>query len=833
VLHSDKLPPAVADISSAVVFKMKFSRRRFLAGCGASSLSLGLSKPSLAAFPHGFVSSAASPFYGNPNVTISAINISPSAVVVTGNTSNNTTLNPASNPNPYMITGLSSIVGLAPGQTITGIGIPSNAVITYVDSFNSFLYMNKAASANGSGVSLTCGGNAISLSRLDGQTPAVFQVSGAFITATGTTLPEEDLQFSWNFGDTSATAGTRTFTRPTDGATVDPNTAQIGNGAAYIYDTAGTYTITLTITGKNGSGYTTITATQSVTVTAFSPSTEFFFDSVNGLDTNNGTSASTPKQTVSAMQSTIAGLENCRLNLANGSSWSGTGNLLTLMSGVGSKYFYAGFRIRNYNPSLGGFASNTTQPAMATTGSSSYCIFTTNGSGSTAISKFDVVASGLSLTGTSGAIPFQLNTINYGADLKGVLSYCYLIDSATSTNTGFPGFTAAQNSQSIFGAGFWNVTMGVSSGTAVGSFNIVRSWFLFFGCTLSGNGTNSSTDHFIYANTKDRSLYKWNNFSPGGVTISGRFNCIKVNYDPSYGTLEHAQDCCISENSLAGAQEAWQTTTGSNGVMTFNGTTSIALNVSQTGAAFPAVGMTFIALDDPNTAGRVVEPNMTAGQLYYVVASNGSSTIQISATFGGPAITPNASGTGQYMQVLHKNVVGERNLIWNLQSSSIITTQNGQTMTIRDNRTFGVGGTWFAPSALLGSIALYKLYRNRNYTALAGSIIQYSPSGFTQQQQITDNVFYNAFTSGGLIYTWVWSEFTASSSIVDRNTFYAPNNNLTPGSQTGTLFDDVPNGAKNFAALKAAGFDVNGTVANPAATLGWTVPPTQWSSFGP
>lgn len=73
-----------------------------------------------------------------------------------------------------------------------------------------------------------------------------------------------DLDYRWNFGDSS---GTELFTDQWNGKTVNANTDQMGPEAAYIYRTPGTYTITMTVTGKDGNGdFVTASTTNMVTI---------------------------------------------------------------------------------------------------------------------------------------------------------------------------------------------------------------------------------------------------------------------------------------------------------------------------------------------------------------------------------------------------------------------------------------------------------------------------------------------------------------------------------------------------------------------------------------
>lgn len=61
----------------------------------------------------------------------------------------------------------------------------------------------------------------------------------------------QDLHYTWDFGDTD---GTHTVTDWWNGQTVNLNNCQRGPQANYVYETAGTYTIRLTVRGKDENG---------------------------------------------------------------------------------------------------------------------------------------------------------------------------------------------------------------------------------------------------------------------------------------------------------------------------------------------------------------------------------------------------------------------------------------------------------------------------------------------------------------------------------------------------------------------------------------------------
>ena len=118
----------------------------------------------------------------------------------------------------------------------------------------------------------TSGG--IDMSRTSGTTPAFVQVTAANMAVTGgiivntagatiagaTVMPFEDLEYTWNFGDTAPGGGQEIFLDPSvypyTGIPRNANTDQTGPMAAYCYrDATGSpFTITLTIRGKDLSG---------------------------------------------------------------------------------------------------------------------------------------------------------------------------------------------------------------------------------------------------------------------------------------------------------------------------------------------------------------------------------------------------------------------------------------------------------------------------------------------------------------------------------------------------------------------------------------------------
>jgi PKD repeat protein len=110
-------------------------------------------------------------------------------------------------------------------------------------------------------------------------------------------------QFAWDFGDPAGTQNTMT-----------------GFNAAHVYDTAGTYTIKLTVTNVDGCSS---TATETVTIAA-SNRNIIYVDPATGSDTNNG-SQSSPLKTIQAAFNALQ--NNSEILLMAGQTYNVPGSL--------------------------------------------------------------------------------------------------------------------------------------------------------------------------------------------------------------------------------------------------------------------------------------------------------------------------------------------------------------------------------------------------------------------------------------------------------------------------------------------------------------------------
>jgi len=381
------------------------------------------------------------------------------------------------------------------------------------------------------------------------------QVSASAIKATGTSRPFEDLEYIWDFGDPT---GKEIFENPANQRTVNAN-YQDGPEAAYCYRNPGTYTVTLTVRGKNGQSFLSAKVTQAVTVTAFNASGgEYWFDSVNGKDTNSGANINSPKQSVSALNELLR-IPNRRFNIKRGSSWAGSMSLDISSSPT---------RLAPY-----GLGDN---PSFSITNGSNNTVNLLNGRGDTAQPKSDVVVSGIDFsTSPNAAGSFAGNFLAaHTRNPAGTFDNIY-IDNCNFTATGagkesstplrFQRISGPGGFNNMWACGIWGgsmVNQTAVRGNAVGIFGGAYEWMFYVGCHVRGAGTSNVFDHHIYPTVQFHALYRWIKFGSG----PNRNYCINTNCD-LYGTVEHpeiAEYHLIADCEMTGAKRAFDASNGNN-----------------------------------------------------------------------------------------------------------------------------------------------------------------------------------------------------------------------------------------------------------------------------
>jgi len=560
-------------------------------------------------------------------------------------------------------------------------------------------------------------GGGIACSRTSGKTPCFIQVSASAITATGTSLPYEDLEYIWNFGDPS---GTEYFDNPGVGrGRVNANSRQTGPEAAYCYRTAGTFTVTLTIRGKNGSSYTTTTATQAITVTAFSASGgEYWADSTAG-GTNAGTLAN-PFNTIAAINTAIASGDNKQLHVKRGSSFTGTVSLAPFGT---NNITHAGLRIDVYGSgALPNFnISSGTNPALSMG----------NGGSSSPAPKSDVVFSNLHFSISGTATPTAVADVGAPGHASAAVSDIYFdncTSEATVINAANNAFVTSPASL-INKIGHWNSTVIsplTSSHSSTGVTLHATTWAFFVGGSIEG-GTSGvgAARHHIYPIVQDHSLYRWIDFGSGPL----RNYCINLDWDWDGVSFSYAQYHLIAENNFTGAERSHDASNGNN----------------------------------------------------------------------NPA------------QTLFKNLVCEKNRIHGLTGNGVVFFYCAESYTHRDNEWWDCTGGHliYSDAVTLGSILTARIYRNKMYHPVTvnvnANLINLDSALWVNLHTITDNIFVDMRA----IARCVAVPFTQQAgATINRNQYYAPSD-----SNSEFLYDVTTD--KTFAEWQTAGFDANGSVANP------------------
>lgn len=560
----------------------------------------------------------------------------------------------------------------------------------------------------------TSGG--IVCSRTSGQTPCFIHTSASAITATGTDLPWEDLSYSWDFGDVS---GTETFTNPgVGGGTVNANDDQRGPEAVYCYRSAGTYTITLTIRGKNGtSPFKSTTVTQEITVSAYSASGgEYWFDSVSGSDSNDGLSDSAPKQTLSALN-TLLGTANRKFNIKRGSTYDGS---VALNIGATTQRIDA-------------YGSGDKPVFNVSSGTDIHALRLQNGSAGTSSAKDDVVVSNItfSTSGTATGIPTAILGVGHAT---ATVRRVYLDNCDLDKNTdAADGNTLIMEGNDMAQIGLWNCSLSANLDATMntnGGYFHAGGWFFVIGGYVTGGNDPTSLDreHHLYINVKDHVLVRWVDFRDG----PNRNYCINGNWDhegvslPEYAQYHLYADC------------------GVTGTLRFHDLGENLNDISET---------------------------------------------------------------------RFKNVVTERCKIHGLDGEGVVYFFCAETYTMRDHEIWACDGGNFLSLDVTqqGGVLKTKVYRNKHHrpaTAVAGNIFAFASSSWTVLQEWTDNITVDLRTAAQIAAI----PFTQQTgALIDRNQYYAPNDS------DAEYLRDVTT-TKTFAEWQAAGFDTNGSVADP----GWT-----------
>lgn len=378
----------------------------------------------------------------------------------------------------------------------------------------------------------TAGG--IVSNRTTGQTPFFVQASASAITATGTSLPYQDLEFTWTLevedgaGGWEAITDSEGLTDPISDEAVNPYTDQEGpEFVAVIRDehlvgAAQTdYRLTLNIRGQNGGSYTTASTTETFTVDPWTGTT-YYIDPVSGDNGNDGLSSGAPKADETGLLA-----DDVKLLIKSGTTLPCT----LFLSNVD------GIRFDVY----GGSTPYTLQSDSST----AMLRYLFN---SVTYTPADHVFSNAILDGN--------DSCNYVVQSIGTSS-CTMdnvfFDNCTITNDGVTNneslCTIGGSNTTINGIGWWNCTFTGTNTERFGLYGAQTSpdWaFVVAGGPFTGGGSNATLDHHIYWNLGEHSLFKYIQFSTSDIHNF----CMNMN-KPDDVSTDH-QYCCITHCDFNG-----------------------------------------------------------------------------------------------------------------------------------------------------------------------------------------------------------------------------------------------------------------------------------------
>jgi len=690
--------------------------------------------------------------------------------------------------------------------------------------------------------------------------PCFIHVSARAITSPQTSKPYLDLSCSWNFGDPS---GTETFTRPTDGATVNANTDQTGCDAAYVYRTpsGAPYTITLTLKGSNGTcnssgrcAVVSATVTKNITVTTFTASGgEMWYDS----------------QAFCPCSGTLAQPWNSGTDFPTGNTLLNSGNNVALNIKRGSNFTVvqgwelfpgadrSGIRIRAYGVGA--------DPIIAVDGSSTRIPLSLGGgNGAPTVNVADIVVSGIKFinAGMTSAGVVSIGNRRNSTAPGGSGNNIYLdnVTADVQTTSGGPplstGGTGGGQTTPLIEEGFrwgcWKCV--VKSPTAVatsgiGKIGSAALWDFFVGGSFEGAGTSRIFDHHYYPDTRENFFVQWATFGLTGTGVNTRSFGLNGNWDGvvgNYNDHQIAQYYTINENYFIGSLQGGTDHTIDLGNRT-NNTPGVSLTASISGTTMTVTAASPATL----TAGAAGVGNTLINTFAGGTLVNGTRIIG-SSTVSPGLCSPNCTGgggTGTYSvdtsqivasqamytadsTVFFDNVVISGNGENGFENTSMLWG-DGRNVTIRDGRVWQGTSEWFRPAIdqipgyTMYQNAVNNIYRMKIYMgAGTNSCIVCFNIGktWTSPQYVAYNIIVDARTTPRFE-DFVWADFISSGAVWNFNTWSAPNGS-NPWSDTGT--------SKTFVNWQNAGtspsrWGASDSNLGTGTPPGWTIPPTQWT----
>ena len=352
----------------------------------------------------------------------------------------------------------------------------------------------------------------IEITRTSGEIPFHVYVSSSGTTATGVEFPYDQLEYSWDFGDTNSEGS---FVHPVTLNTVEANTDQTGPEASFVYRNPGTYNITLTVQYSDGENTFVNEASTPVTISDWSGDTRYL-DPDSGNDLNTGTATDAAWQTWPALVAWLSSGDNRKGLIKRGSEVSVEEVLWLENSHVRLGAFGEGAKpILTADAEIGSFirlASSTTIE--------------------------DHVYSDLHLDGNNGNAPSLIYSRIFEpeAEMRAIafLDMTFVNDDPHGAEDVTSNMITIQNPPDgyIDDVLVWNSNFIRNHSIKNGIYAEMQGHFAVMGGSFSGGDGNSIKDHPIYPATVNHAHYRWidfqetysnnfsiNNASKGGATL--------------------------------------------------------------------------------------------------------------------------------------------------------------------------------------------------------------------------------------------------------------------------------------------------------------------------
>lgn len=338
-----------------------------------------------------------------------------------------------------------------------------------------------------------------------GEAPLYVYVSAFQTTSPDTQNPYYDIEYSWDFGDTSTT-NTTTFIHPVDGSVMSVNQDQQGPEAAYLYKSPGSYNVTLRARAWNGTDYITTVTSTTIVVSAWS-GTDRYFDPANGDDANTGTSPASPLKTWGALSTWLNGANNRAAYIKSGETMIVTSTLATKKS----------------NLRIGAYGSGANPILLASASMTNSTFINANGTNAN-ISNHYYSDIDFDVNSNAGSVFFGYS------DATGSLSNV-IFDNCNFKNGNTESLVITTGSGAKQSFLLWNCNFYMNQGARQNFVPYNTPYCAVVGGQQTGGNGNAVLDHHMYINQCNHSLIRWVDF---GTSVNRNF-CLNMN-SPSFNS---------------------------------------------------------------------------------------------------------------------------------------------------------------------------------------------------------------------------------------------------------------------------------------------------------